>query len=169
MLRSLALGWSCSFALLAGAMADETAKTDPPKPTQEQLEADFAQKMSGATLVGRFTVDGQGSDELPKEDRYPIAQVKKLQNDYWLFEARVQYGEQDQAIRIPLEVKWAGDTPVITVTNVLFPGLGSFTARVLIYGDQYAGTWSGGDHGGIMYGRIERAAAADEETPAEIE
>ena len=33
----------------------------------------------------------------------------------------------------------------------------SYTARVLIYGKQYAGTWSGKDHGGHLFGRIERA------------
>jgi outer membrane protein assembly factor BamB len=40
---------------------------------------------------------------------------------------------------------------------------------VLVYGDQYAGTWSGGNHGGHVFGRIERAdapAAAPQGTPS---
>ena len=53
-----------------------------------------------------------------------------------------------------LPVKWAGDTPVISLTNKAIPGFGTFTARVMFYGDEYAGTWSGGSHGGLMWGKI---------------
>ena len=42
-----------------------------------------------------------------------------------------------------------------TLDDVMVPGFGTFTCRVMIDGDQYAGTWSGGDHGGHMFGRIE--------------
>jgi hypothetical protein len=54
-------------------------------------------------------------------------------------------------------VKWAGDTPVISVTDVGVPGLGTYTARVVVYGDQYAGIWStsDGSHGGQMWGKLE--------------
>ena len=48
---------------------------------------------------------------------------------------------------------------MIQVTDLVVPTLGTFSARVLIHGDQYAGTWSGKDHGGQMYGHIARAAA----------
>jgi hypothetical protein len=41
------------------------------------------------------------------------------------------------------------------------PGLGTYTARVLIYRGQYAGTWSGGDHGGELWGRIEKSAGSE--------
>jgi hypothetical protein len=34
---------------------------------------------------------------------------------------------------------------------------------VLIFGDQYAGTWSGGDHGGHLFGRIEKTPPEDED------
>jgi hypothetical protein len=61
-------------------------------------------------------------------------------------------------------VKWAGDTPVISVTNFKVPTMGTYTARVMIYADHYAGTWDAGDHGGHMWGRVERA-----ETPAKAE
>ena len=39
------------------------------------------------------------------------------------------------------------------------PGVGMYAARVMIHGDQYAGTWRGTDHGGEMWGRIEHGAA----------
>ena len=58
-------------------------------------------------------------------------------------------------------MKWAGDTPVISVTNVAFPGLGTYSARVVIYGDSYAGTWDGKDHGGQMFGKIVKKGEED--------
>jgi len=32
--------------------------------------------------------------------------------------------------------------------------MGTFTARVVLYRDQYAGTWSGEKSGGQMFGKI---------------
>jgi hypothetical protein len=151
-----------SFALEepeAPAGGQENAKPAPKPdaaPDRAQLEKWFAETMSGATLIGHFTVDGRGAGE-PKEERYTIQKVTKLQGDNWLFVARIQFGEKDVAIPIRIPVKWAGDTAVISVTDMGFPGLGTYTARVLIYGDQYAGTWSGKAHGGHLWGRIERA------------
>ena len=40
------------------------------------------------------------------------------------------------------------------------PGFGKFTCRILLYGGHYAGTWSGGDHGGNMFGRLIPAGSA---------
>jgi len=51
-------------------------------------------------------------------------------------------------------VKWAGDTPVITLDNVGIPGGNTYSARVLIYNKTYAGTWSGGEHAGLLNGII---------------
>ena len=79
-----------------------------------------------------------------------------------MFEARITYGEHDVTVPLTLPVKWAGDTPVITVDNMGIPGLGLYTARVMIYADHYAGFWSGGDHGGHLFGVIERAEGNDE-------
>lgn len=55
-----------------------------------------------------------------------------------------------------IPVKWAGDTPVISVTDMTIPLLGTYTARVTIYKDTYAGMWSGGNHGGYMWGKLEK-------------
>ena len=55
---------------------------------------------------------------------------------------------------MPLQVQWAGTTPVITLTNVLIPGLGTFSSRVVIYKNKYAGTWTHGDVGGHLFGTI---------------
>ena len=131
-----------------------TAKTAKPGASQEELEKQFAETMSGATLVGRFTVIEDKTEQPLKEDRYTLGTVKKLPNGLWSFETRIQYGDHDVKVPLALEVKWAGDTPVITLTDVLVPGLGTFTSRVLVYRGWYAGTWSGANHGGHMFGRI---------------
>jgi hypothetical protein len=131
------------------------------EPSQEELEQKFAEKMSGATLVGQFTVTGLKDDKPLAEDRYTLGTVKKLKGDLWSFEARIEYGGRDVKLTLALPVKWAGDTPVISVTNVAFPGLGTYSARVVVYEDQYAGTWGGKDHGGTMFGKIVKDQPAD--------
>ena len=60
---------------------------------------------------------------------------------------------------VTLPVRWAGDTPMIQMTNQKIL-MGTFTVRIMFYGNHYAGTWDAGDHGGLMWGRIERADAA---------
>lgn len=121
---------------------------------QERLEAEFEKTMTGAVLAGKFSLTGR---EGLSDERYTISSVSKVGGDVWLINSRIQYGSRDVTVPVPVKVLWAGDTPVISLTDVAIPGVGTFTARVLIYRGQYAGTWSGGDHGGEMFGRIERA------------
>ena len=60
----------------------------------------------------------------------------------------------DLTVPVPVQVKWAGKTPVITVDKVSIPGLGTFSARVLLDNDRYAGTWSHDEKGGHLFGEI---------------
>ncbi len=145
-----------SFACLALVAADEPKPTEgaPAKVELNDLEKQFEKTMSGATLVGRFTTHGK-EDKIPPEDRYEISKVTKIGDDLWLFTARI--GKGKLPIPLPVPVKWAGDTPVISVTKFKVPTMGTYTARVMIYGDHYAGTWDADDHGGHMWGKIERA------------
>ena len=161
MIRSLCCACACVLLTAATAGAQQPAAAKPPAPSQEELEKQFAETMSGATLVGNFTIVGQGGDKPFKEDRYTLGKVSKLPNGLWSFEARIQYGDHDVKLPLALPVKWAGDTPMISVTDVTFPGLGTYSARVLVYRGWYAGTWHGGDHGGHMFGRIVRAGAEE--------
>ena len=46
------------------------------------------------------------------------------------------------------------DTPVITLTDISILGFGTYTARVILYRGQYAGTWSGKNYGGQLFGKI---------------
>ncbi len=130
------------------------ANTEGPKSSSEELEAKFKATLTRATLSGRWCAikDGQLGPE--KEDKYTILGVAKLAGDAWLITARIQYGQRDIVAPIPVQVKWAGDTPVIVVDNIGIPGGNSYSARVLIYDKTYAGTWSGGDHGGLLNGVI---------------
>lgn len=135
--------------LPAAARAEEDAAK------QAELEAKFAKTMSHAVMKGSFTVGEIKPGEPLKEDKYTLGEVKKLENGKWLINTRIQYGDHDVTVPLTLDVLWAGDTPVITLTKFQVPGLGQFTARVLVYENQYAGTWDGGDHGGHLFGVIE--------------
>jgi hypothetical protein len=152
----------------AQAKEDEKDAAAPAEKSldKEALEKRFEETMSGATLVGTFTVTGQ-TDKKLHEERYTIESVKKIGEDKWLFKSRIQYGTHDLTVPLALDVKWAGDTAVITLTDMPVPGFGKFTCRVLVFRDEYAGTWDGGDHGGHLFGRIEKKGAAAEAKPAE--
>jgi hypothetical protein len=161
MFRSTHFALAC-LVLISGpawGWQPKDAEKAKPAPTQEELEKQFAESLSGATLVGRFTIVEEGQEQPLKEDRYTLGKVFKLPNGLWQFETRIQYGNHDVKLPLALNVKWAGDTPMISMTDIAVPGLGTFTARVLFYRGQYAGTWSGKDHGGHMFGKIEKAGA----------
>lgn len=124
--------------------------------TQTKRFAAFTEQLTNATLVGKFTVRGRGDGD-GRAEEYAIESVTKMPNgDFWLFKARMKYGNRDVTLPMPLEVKWAGDTPVITLTETTIPGLGTFSARVVIHGEQYAGIWKHGEFGGQMFGEIKR-------------
>jgi hypothetical protein len=131
---------------------------------RDLLEKQFAEKMTGSALVGRFSIEGQDADKPPHPERYEIERVTKLRDDYWTFVARIKYADKDVNIPVTVQILWAGDTPVITLTDLTIPGLGSFTTRLLIYGDRYAGTWQHGKYGGHMWGTIEKSAESSQES-----
>jgi hypothetical protein len=116
------------------------------------LENEFEQMMTGAVLVGHSTLDNR--EGISGEERYSIDRVTKISGDVWMFQARMKLSGHEVPIPIPVTIKWAGDTPVITLTDISIPGTGSYTARVVLYRDRYAGTWSGKDHGGELFGAI---------------
>lgn len=121
-----------------------------------EAEQAFADLMSGAAMVGRFSVDGR--DTPPKEERYEISRAQKLGGDKWLITARIKYGQNDIEVPVAVQMNWAGDTPVLSVTDIAIPGLGEgFTTRLLFYRDRYAGSWYHGEAGGHMWGKIEKA------------
>ena len=118
------------------------------------MEAKFKITLTKATLSGRWCSIKDGQLGPDKEDKYTILSVTKVATNTWLINARIQYGQRDFVAPIPVQVKWAGDTPVIIVDNVGIPGGNTYSARVMIYDKTYSGTWSGGDYGGMLHGVI---------------
>lgn len=159
--RTQPLAFACLVFACSALLAPRPSALAPQEDSarQEAREAAFAQLLSGARLVGYFTDSSAPEGKLSK-DSYTIDKVSPVGDGKWLFEAKVEFGERAVPVSITLPVEWAGDTPVISLTDMSFPLLGSYSARVLFHDGQYAGLWSGKSHGGQMFGRIERAQAA---------
>lgn len=175
MLRFLGIGMV--VGALAGALppAGSSVAQEPAAPPNEPQGADdderarfasFTEAMTNVTLVGAFTVDGTDEGKLVR-DEYTISSVTKApKGDLWIVSARIRYGTVDLTVPVPVEVKWAGKTPVITLDNVTIPGLGTFSSRVVIDGTRYAGTWQHDAVGGHMFGKIVPAEENEEKVPA---
>jgi formylglycine-generating enzyme len=150
--------WLREYAYVA---ENDASQAPPPAPesaalSKQDLETRFRETMTGANLVGRWALVENGKLGEEKEDRYSIRGAAKIGEDQWVISARVQYGNRDVTVPIPVQVKWAGDTPVITITNMEIPLLGTYTARVVIHQDKYAGTWSGPNVSGLLHGVIRK-------------
>lgn len=131
--------------LLAGAALSQTVEM-----TGDERE--FQEAMSGVVLEGHSTINGR---EGVSDDAYNIEKVEKRPDGKWLFYVTISMQGQEMTVPFPLDVVWAGDTPVITLTDQGLPGMGTYTARVLVYRGEYAGTWSGDDgRGGKVFGRV---------------
>jgi len=146
MLVMFAAGWVIAKTGI-GASVDPASLTD--------LERQFTERMRAAALVGRFTIAGR-NDRPGRPDRYDIASVQKVGDDQWRFNTRMRYGTVDVTLPITVTMRWLGDTPMIVLTDLSLPTLGTFTARVFFHGDRYAGTWQHDRVGGHMFGRIEK-------------
>jgi hypothetical protein len=148
MLLAFAGGWIV-------AMTGVGRTIDPA--TLPAVEREFVARMNGAALVGRFTIAGR-EDRAGTPDRYDIYSVDKVGDDQWRFNAKI--GETGVTLPIVVRMAFVDDTPMIVMTDATIPGMGTFTARVMFYGDQYAGTWAHvGKGGGHMFGRVERGQA----------
>jgi hypothetical protein len=150
--------------LLAGAPLSPVSAQDqaasPAKPAADEQtarEKEFEQKLTNATFRGRWCSVKEGRLGPEREEKYSLLGVRKVGGDVWVIQSRIQYGDKDVTVPVPVHVKWAGDTPVISITDLAIPGVGTYTARVLVHGNTYAGTWSGGEHGGLLSGVIERS------------
>lgn len=184
MKRSICLG----SLLIAGIVIQSggiAVAADPPAATQDPRGSDaraaapagpgdaestddrderFAAFMTGSKLVGRYTVLGKSNGEMPEEE-YTISKCEKLpEANMFRFTARIRYGDTDTELPMDLPVEWAGTTPIITLDNLWIPGLGTFSSRVLIHRNRYAGTWTHGDVGGHLFGIIRRAEEPQEDS-----
>lgn len=138
-------------------MEESTASQTDPK-----LIAKFKKRLTNTKLVGQFTVSG-AKDQKVREEEYTITRVEKLKKgDWWEIESRIKYGKHDVTVPMKMEVKWAGETPVITVNRLLVPGLGTFDARVLLRQGKYSGTWAHDEVGGHLFGKIVKLTDAED-------
>ena len=128
--------------------------------TQEQRDAEFAALLDGARMEGKFNLNSAAGESAAQVDLYSVSELRKGEDGTWIFEYTMSYGQgpdgPKQTVPIPVRVEWAGDTPVLTMTDQTVEGLGTFTVRVMIHEERYAGTWSNGTVGGHMWGRIVR-------------
>src|SRR5262245_9859516 len=158
--------FSSSLAMTAQehpAAEKATPRAAPaPAKNQADLEASLSTMLGGATLEGSFTsTDVRRASDKRRTDKYTIGEVKKLEGNTWMIQAKIQYRNSDAVmVPLPLPIEWAGDTPVIVVDNFTIPGMGTFSARVMFFDDHYAGYWKHGDRGGNMFGVVRRADAA---------
>ncbi len=145
LLGTFGLGWLTS-ATGAGRAADPASLSD--------LERDFSERMQNVVLEGHFTFEGRERQD-GNPERYEISRVTKLDGDRWRFDVHLTYLSVDATVPVVVPIVWAGDTPMVSITDFAIPGLGDeFGARVLFYDERYAGTWDHGQYGGMMYGTI---------------
>ena len=119
-------------------------------------ERQFIERMHDVTMVGSSTAAGK-EGAAPHASRYGISSVEKVGEGQWRFNVVMHCCGVDGAIPVVVPMQWNGDTPMVTLTDATLPGLGTFTVRVLFYGDRYAGIWQHGTAGGSMSGRIENS------------
>jgi hypothetical protein len=147
-LVAFAVGWLVGRSGL-GSTVSPASLTD-----RERL---FVERMRESALVGVFTTEGD-PDRTASPERYEIDSVEKVNDELWRFNATMNCCGITGAMPIAVPLRWAGDTPMIAMTDTTLPGLGTFTVRLFFYEDRYAGTWQHGPRRGQMHGRIERRA-----------
>lgn len=153
----MAAGMSQQGATTTKPAASRPAASQPVRKQLDRavLEKQFEESLTNVTLDGVFQMargDQPFSD--PKPDKYMIESVHKAETDWWVFKARIDFGDNDAVLPIRVRVTWAEDTPIITVDETAIPGIGTYSARVMVYRDYYAGTWFGSGYGGVMTGRV---------------
>lgn len=123
-----------------------------------ELETALVATLEESTFIGRWhpVADGEVGEE--QRDQYSIAGAQKVAGNRWVIRARLRADMPNVIIPVPLRIEWAGDTPVLIVDNFGLPGMNRYSARVLLFDDTYAGTWSGGGIAGLISGVIVRKA-----------
>ena len=150
------LSFLAMICLLAAALPASFSQ-EPQAPSKEELIKKLEKTLTGAKLTGRFTVKGK-EDMAPAPEEYTITSARKLiDGDQWMITARIKYGKTDKSFPVPIDIQWAGTTPIMTLDKVAIPGLGTFSTRVVLHEGMYAGTWQHDEVGGHLFGTITRA------------
>jgi len=137
--------------------AEVTLKPGPAaqKPLPVDPEERFKALFTNAYLSGRWAPLKDGAlGEERSGDKYQIVSVTRGSGDNWTVNAKMKYRDQEIVMPIPVQMKFAGDTAILVVDNLVIPGGGTYSARLLIYERTYSGTWKGQRGGGMLYGVI---------------
>lgn len=154
-----------ALVLLATITSGEDKGQPDDGPQLNEQEQAFVELMKNSVLIGSFTIDGK-ADQNHQPEEYTIKGVTKVDGSNWVVAANIKYGKQNLTVPVPVTILWAGDTPMIQLTDLSIPGLGEgFSSRVLFYRGGYAGTWQHGKVGGAMFGRIEKQGAKSNGEP----
>jgi hypothetical protein len=146
---------ACCFLFACSSPIFAQEKPIEANAAKEQRYERLSKMLTKVKFVGRFTVVGKDDGPLAKEE-YTINKVEKLpEGDKWLFDCRIKYGDHNVAIPLPIDVKWSDETPVITLDDLTIPGMGTFSARVVLHEKKYAGTWRHDQVSGHLFGTIE--------------
>lgn len=152
-------GWGQVSVTPIESSSTAVLQESPTSAGTKALHDKLANYLTGTRWEGQFSMTGVKGNQT---ETYEIIKAEKgAEGDYWNLIARIKYGGKDATLPLPpIEIKFAGGTPVITVDRVTFPGFGTFDARVLIRQGQYAGTWAhlgqGGGVGGHLFGTIKK-------------
>ncbi|MGH9335571.1 MAG: hypothetical protein ACRD21_17690, partial [Vicinamibacteria bacterium] len=105
------IGWMVLLALsLVGCSSDPSS--DP----EAERDRKFEEMMSNASLVGQSTsFDEEG---ITGAEEYVIEKVSRIAGDRWLFQTTMKLGYREVPVPIPITILWAGETPVITLTDL---------------------------------------------------
>jgi len=181
---------SCPILLLLGSLTFSFNAASPPAPRQVKsqdaksrtakhdraaLEKQFQDSLAGVVLKGSWRMtrgdglNGKAPLGEARDEKYTILSANKVDGDWWLIRARLEFADANVVLPVRVRVVWSTDTPVITVDDQGIPGIGTYSARVMIYRNFYAGTWFGKGYGGVMSGQIvkQRNAGDSSDDPTE--
>ncbi len=142
-------------AFSCSVVAQDAGKPDAPAKIElNEHEKKFEASLKDAVFVGRWCLVKDGKMGDARAETYTIHSARKITDRQWIISARMQWGKKDITVPIPVNVLWAGDTPVITLDKLWIPGAGTYSARVMVFDNTYAGTWSGPNYGGLLNGVV---------------
>ena len=70
-----------------------------------------------------------------KSDSYQVVRVTKIKGDRWEIVSRTNYEGKEIEFPIPVIIKWAGDTAVMTLDEITTAGGKKYSARVMFHND----------------------------------
>ncbi len=152
---------------------DESVSSQTRTATPTDREKAFADLLTGAVLEGTWQVTGPGGFAAgaplseSKREKYTVVSASKGVGDNWVISARIQYGDTDVTVPVPVRVVWSADTPMITIDDLPVPMIGTYSARVIFHKGFYSGVWYSNlkNYGGVLSGRVTKSKSSTDATP----